>query len=455
VETPLEPEEALALLQALCGEKVDAVSLRRVQDLLGGHPLALTWAGSQLAAGGESPRAFVTALAAASLPDLHQPGDEHRTLRWLYNRSVSRLTQEAQRVLAAAGLLAQQPFPLSAAATVLENEERTARLALKSLVQHSLLRLSNRTDEEWEFTHALAHRFAHATGDTTLLNALGVWTVTYFESAAEKARRTGDLSLLGRALNHATALLRADHETNIFTAVQNFLLYDGLKQIWMLGRVDFARITIEAVHAWLECARTRQPHDAALQREQSVSYNNLGRVAVAAGQLEAARRAYEQSLAIRERLATADPSNSQWQRDLSVSYNNLGRVAVAAGQLEAARRAYEQSLAIAERLATTDPSNSEWQRDLSVSYMSIGSLLTRQHQPSDALAFLEKAQAISARLTQHDPVNAVWRNDLAWILNRIAAVQSDHFRPSWRQRTRTWVQRRLAALRERGAKETK
>jgi hypothetical protein len=76
------------------------------------------------------------------------------------------------------------------------------------------------------------------------------------------------------------------------------------------------------------------------------------------------RLTYQASLDIAERLAAADPANTQWQRDLSVSRNNLGDAAVAAGDLAAARTHYQASLDIAERLAAADPANTQWQRDL-------------------------------------------------------------------------------------------
>ncbi len=53
-----------------------------------------------------------------------------------------------------------------------------------------------------------------------------------------------------------------------------------------------------------------------------------------------------------------------WQRDLSVSHERLGDVAVAAGDLAAARAAYQAGLDIAVRLAAADPANAQWQRDL-------------------------------------------------------------------------------------------
>jgi hypothetical protein len=70
-------------------------------------------------------------------------------------------------------------------------------------------------------------------------------------------------------------------------------------------------------------------------------------------------------LAIAERLAAADPANAQTQRDLSVSYNKLGDVMSAVGNLAEAERLFRDGLATAERLAAADPANAQTQRDLS------------------------------------------------------------------------------------------
>ena len=62
-------------------------------------------------------------------------------------------------------------------------------------------------------------------------------------------------------------------------------------------------------------------------------------------------------------LAAADPANTEWQRDLSISHERLGDVAVAAGDLAAARAAYQASLNIRTQLVAADPANTEWQRE--------------------------------------------------------------------------------------------
>ncbi len=62
------------------------------------------------------------------------------------------------------------------------------------------------------------------------------------------------------------------------------------------------------------------------------------------------------------------PATPSWQRDLSVSFEKIGDVQSAKGDLDGALKAYQDSLAIAEKLAAQDPGNAGWQRDLSVSF---------------------------------------------------------------------------------------
>ncbi len=91
---------------------------------------------------------------------------------------------------------------------------------------------------------------------------------------------------------------------------------------------------------------------------------NLGRLRNAVNMARLAHRILKQTL-------TADPDSSQKQRDLSVSFNKLGNVSVAAGDLAAARAYYEQYLTIARALADADPDAAEKQRDLGVCHFKL------------------------------------------------------------------------------------
>jgi DNA-binding SARP family transcriptional activator len=97
-------------------------------------------------------------------------------------------------------------------------------------------------------------------------------------------------------------------------------------------------------------------------------------VAVAAGDLAAARAAYQACRDIGERLVKADPANSTWRYGLAASYQRLGDVAMSARDLAAARAAYQACRDIAERLAAADPANTTWQQNLQIVRRQISQL---------------------------------------------------------------------------------
>ena len=63
--------------------------------------------------------------------------------------------------------------------------------------------------------------------------------------------------------------------------------------------------------------------------------NGLGDILVQRGDLSGAVKSYKDGLTIVERLSQSDPGNAGWQRDLSVSFNKIGDVQVAQGDLPA------------------------------------------------------------------------------------------------------------------------
>ena len=113
--------------------------------------------------------------------------------------------------------------------------------------------------------------------------------------------------------------------------------------------------------------RKADPGNADWQYNLSVSYNRIGDVQKAQGNLAGALKSYQDSLAIIDLLVKSDPSNADWQRDLSVAYNKIGDVQIAQGDLAGALKSYNDSLAIIDRLAKSDPGNARFQYDLGIS----------------------------------------------------------------------------------------
>jgi tetratricopeptide (TPR) repeat protein len=95
-----------------------------------------------------------------------------------------------------------------------------------------------------------------------------------------------------------------------------------------------------------------------------VSYDRVGEMLVAQGNLPEALKSFRDGLAIRDRLAQADPGNAGWQRDLSVSYAKLANAYRTAGQLPQAREQLTAGRTIIARLTETYPDWSQWKKDL-------------------------------------------------------------------------------------------
>jgi tetratricopeptide (TPR) repeat protein len=123
----------------------------------------------------------------------------------------------------------------------------------------------------------------------------------------------------------------------------------------------------------------------------------------ARGKLEAARAAFDESMAIGRRLAPQDPSNAGWQRELGAALSRVGDVLQAQGKLEAARAAFDEYLAISRRLAEQDPSNAGWQQNLAVANSKVGDVLQAEGKLEAARAAFDESVAIGRRLAHQDP----------------------------------------------------
>jgi tetratricopeptide (TPR) repeat protein len=361
----LNPEDAGNLFDALTVGLVTGAVRDRILTLLEGHPLALTWAGNLLARGDEDPARLASEWESQTLKGLSDPVQAEHTLQWLFDRSVRGLDGTAQDALTAAGLLGRAPFPVSAIEAAIGS---SAREALRQLTQRGLLRLTTEEDHR-EFTHVLGYRFARMekSADTRLRCSLGTWLHQHLASALA-ASQSEDLTIaLARPLQHATALLKADYDQQLWAPLGEFLMYEGLDRLLTIGRLDLSTMALEAVSNWFNNFPTEKNLDSYWQRENSVCLNKLGDLAQAQGNLSEARQRHEAALGIREHLAQADPANTEWQRDLSISFEKLGDLAQAQGNLSEARQRHEAALGIREHLAQADPNNVMWQQDVEVS----------------------------------------------------------------------------------------
>ena len=251
--------------------------------------------------------------------------------------------------------------------------------------------------------------------------------------------RAGDFDQASQAMeariaseDHSAALARAAQWRDAGAIANGIDTAKALQYYENAARLDpgdcWTHIFLSRLHAAAgstakaEAAAKAGIAAATNDRDRSGALDMVGNIAVAKGDLTAARKAYEDSLAIAKALSARDPRNTQWKRDLSVSYSQLGDLAVAEGDLPAARKAYEDSLAIAKDLSARDPGNTGWKRDLSVSYDRLGDVARDEGDLTAARKAYEDSLAIRKYLSARDPANTEWKRDLSVSSDRLGDV---------------------------------
>ena len=107
-----------------------------------------------------------------------------------------------------------------------------------------------------------------------------------------------------------------------------------------------------------------------------------------------------------------------------MSYQKVGNVQVAQGDLPATLTSYQASFAIRDRLVKSDPGNAGWQYDLSVSNAKLANVYLKSKQAPQAQQALTAGRAILAQLTAQHPEFSQWQKDLAWFDQQIAALKN-------------------------------
>ncbi|GMV42640.1 MAG: hypothetical protein AMXMBFR64_43560 [Myxococcales bacterium] len=159
----------------------------------------------------------------------------------------------------------------------------------------------------------------------------------------------------------------------------------------------------------LRAAVDASPDRADLQRDLSVSLNNLGNLARAAGRSDEARDFFQESLDVMRRLVQREPHRADLQRELSVSLNNLGNLARAAGRSDEARDFFQESLDVMRRLVQREPHRADLRVDLAIScwnfyLLSVGAAEERRW----LVACLGELRVLRDAGLQHGQLEQLW-----------------------------------------------
>ncbi|MDX2038038.1 MAG: toll/interleukin-1 receptor domain-containing protein [Isosphaeraceae bacterium] len=143
------------------------------------------------------------------------------------------------------------------------------------------------------------------------------------------------------------------------------------------------------------------------EREAALLADRIAKPLEHSGRMFESRDLWLRSAELFRRRLDAHPENADDARDLSISYNKLGDLAISSGDPAAARRYYEDGLAIRKRLSAAAPENADYARDLAGSHLRLGGALAELGQPGEGREHLrlclEVLRGMKARGMHLDP----------------------------------------------------
>ncbi|MEH1167754.1 CHAT domain-containing protein [Micromonospora sp. CPCC 205539] len=161
--------------------------------------------------------------------------------------------------------------------------------------------------------------------------------------------------------------------------------------------------------------------DPQAQLDLSAALDSQGRLTRRLGQLDEARRHYEQALAIDLRLGRSDPDDLQYQRNVGLSYQKVAQVALDMADLDQARTAAQESLGIHQQLVEANPEHPILRRDLGVSLGTLAAVF-RTDDAAAARQLLEDALGIWRDLVESAPEDPDLQDNLFDTVSALADI---------------------------------
>ena len=178
---------------------------------------------------------------------------------------------------------------------------------------------------------------------------------------------------------------------------------------------------LEAIGVWRSIL-SRDGETPQTLRDLSLSLDEIGHIHEIAGEMDAAKAAYEESLTIDRGLAKMVGETPQTLGDLTISLIRVGGVYEALGKADFAKTAYDEALAIQRSLVAIGESP-QTLRDLSVSLDRVGRIHEAAGDASTAKAAYEESLTIARRLKEMIGETPQTQHDLTVSLDRLDRIK--------------------------------
>ncbi len=169
------------------------------------------------------------------------------------------------------------------------------------------------------------------------------------------------------------------------------------------------------------------PRDTTDRRFLGLTYERIGTMLETQEKFSEALANYRQSLAIREALSRDFPADSDAVRDVAIIHEKLANVLTANGNLAGALDDRQTSLEILKRLVAADPQNMQARQSLAISYVHLGDLFGYPDVPnlqrlSDAREAYRRALETLSSAREIESADAKTREILSSIHERNGAM---------------------------------
>ncbi len=214
---------------------------------------------------------------------------------------------------------------------------------------------------------------------------------------------------------------RAETERNQAENILEFMTFQVRDKMGPYLPTDLRREILETVDGYYEATGRNRTGDA--KSQVAVHFTNLGELALAEGDTDAALDYYQKSFVLNKELVAEEPDDPYWKRGICLSHGKLGDVKSLLGRIDEALAHYEAQSKVAEELIKLDLGSVEYRRDLAISYDNMGDVKLKLGRSDDALEHYEAALNVFKELEKLEPGNAEFRRDLTISYNKVGNVE--------------------------------
>lgn len=219
--------------------------------------------------------------------------------------------------------------------------------------------------------------------------------------------------------------LRAERRFNDVRRLANSLMFEMHDAIEQLpGSTNARQLLVKRALEYLDSLAKEEGNDVSLQRELIRSYLKVGDVQgypfeANLGNTEGALQSYRKALAISERLAVTHPSDLENNRDLLTTYERIGDVLQASGDMKAALEQHQKALGIARGLIDSHPENWEVRRNIMISFLKMGETLLIMGDRGGSFQNYKESLKYAEELFAHNPDDNRARRDVSVLYNKM------------------------------------